>query len=126
GWDPKTAIDPTGHFAPHLAVFRPDSTFIETWATYDGDQRACTQGRWNRLAGDTITWAAGVSYRLVLRPHELMFYVPARTMQEGQRISTASARFGEPLEAYHRVDSAAAANALLAACGGPGAPSRRN
>ena len=27
GWDQKTAIDASGHVAPHLVVFRPDSTF---------------------------------------------------------------------------------------------------
>ncbi len=82
---------------------------------YDGDRRICTQGRWTRLAGDTIAWAAGGSYRLVLRSHELVFYAPGPKLEDGQRIATASTRYVEPAEAYQRVDSAAA-NTLRAAC----------
>jgi predicted amidohydrolase len=120
GWDRKTAIDASGRIAPHLVVFRPDSTFTETWASYDGP-RGCIAGRWTRLAGDTIAWAGGGSYRARLgaEAQELIFYaVPPRAAETapGSETSTAAVSpLAFPVEAYQRVDSTDTADLQLAA-----------
>ena len=97
-----------------------DSTFTETWASYDGP-RGCIAGRWTRLAGDTIAWAGGGSYRARLgaEAQELIFYaVPpgAAETAPGSETSTAAASpLAFPVEAYQRVDSTDTADLQLAA-----------
>ena len=106
GVDPTTETDETGHLILHAVVFRPDSTYTETWAGANGQGQRCQNGRLASLAGDTVTWAGGSgSVKVVLRNQQLAFYNWGN--------------LSDPTEAYQRLDSTktpSLAHTRLAAC----------